>query len=857
MVSPATEELKFNGPPEMIAIYVQDPLFYEAYVASISCTVGASRLLSPSSPEPLGLTHDEWEHLSLLILDCKLMTTVDPHTFVDYLERTSSTILLLNVTDAQSSQISANDNLAAKSRVGGLSLYPGYIPESALEESLRGLQQGEDAIAIAGINVWRNKRLVTSEHGPMMQGTISADAVTRILALIKDPIHDTHKKLKELFVRDSTAINLPETNTQILPKRCDVNTGLTTVRNFLKTTLRGDSRKSAHLVVGEKGTGKTTVVHYAAMDIADDNESTLLLSIDYQWAVIGMSQAVLQLTDAFSQVAIPEPKFIAPEQLAAHIEDLRRKKAWLEWPPLQLPTVALLTNLLRDPGFHTALFARLTSKEELVDHLIDEYGIRRIQFTADVDSFVAELLSDPRRALLLSLEFALASQRDDFATFTWQRLVAAINRASQIRPAVKAIIKSSTAFERLETLMSQGPRGSEAEVRHLGHAVLRALATRLHVVLFFDNLDHKYDSALEVRLLLQTGRFMNDVWTSVSIPFVVAVRNSTYSSEGFRRVDMVAQFVMTTTQLSPPALDAVLRKRVEYLRRVGVGYDNDGLWFVGFLNKWVQNLTTGRDKSGLIQLIESRYPYNVRGQLEAFSETAASVHMTEMRLRNEKAESSRQSGFANLSVWFYQRAFFWGKAPFYVESQQDRTPNIYDNGFPESPYNAILRSWVILWFAQSDRAHPTDLTSTFLRAGVPERETERAVGMCTRFNLIRELYEGQNEWVLTHWGREFRTRCMFELAYIQTVWWDTAMLAEFDLGSPTMLSWERLPHYAGRFERWIRLEEAMAFNALSDDCDPFFETYGRVWSNISTNIGFALLKIENKLRRRWRDRPKS
>jgi hypothetical protein len=300
-------------------------------------------------------------------------------------------------------------------------------------------------------------------------------------------------------------------------------------------------------------------------------------------------------------------------------------------------------------------------------------------------------------------------------------------------------------------------------------------------------------------------------------------------------------------QIRPPDLGSLLERRVEQIRDSGEYIGTSGWWFNDFLYKWVTGMIKGDIPRNFIEIIEQRHPNNVRGQLDLFCIAASSTVLHHQRTR--PGTSNDITSWAEVSPEFCQRALIWGKQTFYTESNliEKFVPNIYDNRFPRSIFNALLRPMVLSWVhKQTDSFTFDDSIRTFTKKGIPERQAESAFENARDFDIIRETYEetnGESNWVMTRWGKYFYEKVAFDLPYIQTVWWDIPMPEEFSVGIPRLLEWSELRQPAEIFERWIRMEENLVRVSLQS------ELHESLSSKISSNIAIALDKIRESVQR--------
>jgi hypothetical protein len=441
-----------------------------------------------------------------------------------------------------------------------------------------------------------------------------------------------------------------------------------------------------------------------------------------------------------------------------------------------------------------------------------------------------------------------------FEIYSHERLLASLLGKSHNLPAIREVLRKRLPHPAKLRLDSADLTISDIrdELLKAGVSfksfvvgVLRDLhENRFRILLFIDNIDSKPSPVVELLLLRNSVAFFKAIREEIPVDVIICVRGSTFASLAFKSLDIIGTTMWESLQLRPPDLGAVLKRRVDCMRESG-DWIGVGEWFLSdFLHRWITGMVSGKWPRDFLDIVEARHPYNVRGQLELFSSAATSTIFHHRRSR--KLRSRDYAAWADVTPDFCLRALVWGGDEFYVESRQNFVPNVYDNGYPISPFNALLRPMVLAWASLRDTFTLEQLVETFQKAGVPAAEVESAFGAAERFSTIRQVYsEPIDHWRITSWGRYFLHKVYFRLAYVQTVWWDTEMLDGFTVGAPRLLEWDELAEPVRVFDHWLRLEEALVRDSLEVRLEDLVGE--SIWVNVSTEFVYALNSIVKSL----------
>jgi hypothetical protein len=300
--------------------------------------------------------------------------------------------------------------------------------------------------------------------------------------------------------------------------------------------------------------------------------------------------------------------------------------------------------------------------------------------------------------------------------------------------------------------------------------------------------------------------------------------------------------------LLPPDLLTVLNKRCKTWHQRGTRIGGTGYRESMVVVNWVSEMARPRGRGDkdehshdLLEIIEHRHPFNVREQLRDFARCCESVLLHREWLKN-KGPRQDSIPWSDKSYEFFVRVFLLGEYRFFSEGLCEY-PNIYDNDYVSSPFNACTRSWVVWYFRKNEIVEASELIAFLTEVGIPEDEVASAIDSLKRYRLLLPLPPKDNRLVLSIWGDYFRSAIAYDLPYIATVWWATNMLEDYALGEAREPLASELREYAAKFLRWLDCEEKMAFRQVRKHG----ERLHKVYDDTSYNVSYSLRRIEHAL----------
>lgn len=849
-----------------VLIICNDDDFVESYIAAGSAIFGGGNVLHAKTPD-CAIQHQEWrcgdalEHVVVTVIDGLALTpaaSIRSYPTLAGIVGCSGRVVVLN---AEGRRKAAEE---IRKMASDVRIEPTHVKGNTLATMLADLapivalpRDGEISRALPPSGVSRVSHLD------------SEDSASEVLSSLVEQLIEDKDILETRYVTKTSQIILEETVDRKLPPALDIESAIQELCVFLKTA-RGTG--NGKLVVGEKGAGKTTLTHYAALSAADEVPNLVFLPINYQWIpVYDVDNRFDRLTDALIAI-LPNTGTHTSESF---FDDLRSRVKQDKWDDLAQPSLGsqnLLSTLTQDEGFLLGLFCHFSKTNDMLTRYIDRYDRFRQEFIDEAEEWLKELSLKPEKLLAYVLLFAVEMQRSEFEDFSFHRIMASLLAEAKRKPVVKSVVCRFLPNNMRRTL-GKGELDVYAIEEHYGTHSRGTLAGFLcrcigmrsrkpgllslvrdclrelskigcNIVFFVDNIDAKFSERVELLLLRYSVSFLTRLKELVSSDFIVCVRNSTFSSHPFTRLDAQKLLMWTSLQVRPPDLGALLKKRLDCMR-ASCDWIGRSDWFLtDFLYRWVSGMVGGRWPRTFLDIIEKRHPQDVRGQLDLFCTAARSTVLHERRLR--KLRQHKVTSWGQVKPEFCLRALVWGKEEYYREADQQFVPNVFNNLSPQSPFNALIRVMIIEWCHLMSRFRMEELFTTFENAGVPRPEIDKALLVFESFSLVRSAYsDGGDELYITVWGKYFYENVLFCLAYLQSVWWDVPMLAGFDMGTARLLRWEELQRPAAAFEAWLRVEEGLVKRELRKKNMDFGSLrLSSVWERVATEIAFALNNIE-------------
>jgi hypothetical protein len=297
----------------------------------------------------------------------------------------------------------------------------------------------------------------------------------------------------------------------------------------------------------------------------------------------------------------------------------------------------------------------------------------------------------------------------------------------------------------------------------------------------------------------------------------------------------------------PPDFLTVLQKRCNEWRQ-----KSDDIGGVGFreameVTKWVSQMFTVQKsiekvtEHELLDIIQHRYPFNLREQLRKFTSCCENVFLHREWLRSrDKRKEKGGIAWPDKSYEFFLRVFLLGSSRFFNEALCD-LPNIYDNDFPKSTFNACIRPWILGRIVRDESFDKGEVIDFFVGIGLPQSELDYAIESLEKYDLIYSLEKNQK--VLSIWGEYFRREIAYDLPYISTVWWTTYMSEPYSLGDAHEIQATELREASGKFLRWLHTEELFARSRLTMINTKLFE----IFVEASSKVSWSLHNIEKSI----------
>lgn len=729
--------------------------------------------------------------------------------------------------------------LPASLKVGNHEMVPGADTLALAIEVRRALAKHGLLASVKG-NATSSRRMKPATEGVVRAKNEKAltPRVQHYLNGLVNPIHQNARSLHDLFAELSTRNDYrslrerQESSALLIPR--DIQAALQELRGFMTLPPTPGERGSLHLVVGERGAGKTTLVHYAAQQARQRRQRFLFFSIDHQFLLFPNA------IDNRSNTCIAS--YLRCAEVAEFtIEEAHKLKRRI----LNRDTTGMRPLEPQDRRNLTTSLCEFADQRVAAQYLNPDVDID------DLDAIANAIDSCDTRLLLLGAlhSFFLSqtiSYREWLANCTAKHL-SEIN-ASLLFPdelATSAEIKSA-----LLKVCEHCLGGAPVAWRSVS-AILRKIAETFKLVLFFDNIDRKESEFLETKVIMEMISACSEELSASGIAAIIAMRKSTYQSHEFQRTGIVALLHPEILYLLPADLIGVVRKRADWLRRRGLATGDEDWWFIDEIYDWVmgmQDVQADRNTNPLAYWIMRRHPHNVRGQLVALKNgICAAYAIAGSKTTLREGLLGRRGHYQSE---FFLRALLVGQYSHFVDEDREAFAlNMFNNKTPDSAYNGILRALVL------DRIPPDreftfeEVVAGFSETRIPIEEIISALGAFAHHSLIREAGDRTypRRYSLTGWGEEFST-LWSDLSYTQVVWWDTPMLEGYSLGSPRPLTPSDLPSLARQFCLWIKDEETRVRSLLANDVDKIFTR--SVYSRVSGDIEIALRKIQTSLRRR-------
>lgn len=792
----------------------------------ISCHMSWEKMLIKLSGPP-----NQNLHTKLFILDAITIAAIEMTNQQQLAQeiKKAEQVIVLNVA--------ANQNLRPfiqKYKPAAL-----ILDSLPLEAGLRNLLYSDTTLRMASMTSWKRVRAIDNTSHPR---NTDAEPMSETRAELLRPLYLDEEDLNTKFVDITSKIIAKETQFEGLPDSLSITEARDRLVRFMKSER---SRGRGLYVVGEKGVGKTTLTRVAAAQASHEVPKLLFIHINCQFATsFHLDECVLNLTNKYFE--------ICGEHLAGNLFDvLRDRHEKDDWPASTTQDMGLqsmLAALINDEAYWIGMYCHFVKKSSLFDVLDKDHRLDE-DLKSSARLWFYELSRQPTKQLGYVLLYYKEVKRQEFLDFVDERVIQQLIDSSRsdsflrsllLRKLPKSVRKRLNAGdltsrevliryqERSVTRPSIWQQWFEREVAHcdlLVEEVLKVCSdSGYQIVLFIDNIDAKYNPNVEL-LLLKNSLVAITRMQKRNVAAIIAMRNSTLVSHDAFRLDARGVTQWEEVQVRPPDLGTLLQRRVECIRESGdwIGKSD---WFINdFLHLWLTNMVRMEWPRTILDIIETRHPTDVRGQLELFATVTNStlIHARRARIRGD----GHGSLWGRLTPQFCLRALVWGETDYYREDSQSFVPNVFNNGFPNSPFNALIRPLILLWFQSDKTGSVQSLRNDFVASGVPIAEVNFAINKLDQFALIRDSYSApQEKFELTIWGCHFIEHVFTSLAYIQCVWWDAYILDSISICSPRFLKWNELEAPTTAFAHWLHLEERIILT-LVDKSTPVAELINR------------------------------
>ena len=670
--------------------------------------------------------------------------------------------------------------------------------------------------------------------------------------------------LTENFVSTPSRMRVPPPQQHLRTPPAELAEAEGKLRSFARNP---ESKGKGCFLVAKKGAGKSTLAYYVGR--TDDRDGKLLcIAIDYTMEVQSSLQArLLPLLDCFMthykgsmETQVPGYPQTAVFKARRAVEKILQDERYDLVGDLT-PAADALLGAESDRGYVIRLYLYYACAGANPDEAYSDYREFN-QLVHKAEDWYDSLTENPKRLFALYLNFLLSYVSGEaFEDYSYGQIARYILTTEEHDPAsvqaferafaemdVSRFIRGPAELDTSRGLLSACQTLPPKQLREVVLSAMHNLVGDRPLLVLLDNLDQRMSPVLEARGIHDAIRLFN---TQLYPSFpqaraIVAVRDKTFVCQAWVSRDPELSREWPTVQVAPPDFLSVLYKRTATWQRAGTHIAGASYPQATVIHGWISEMAESRRirqaTHDLLEIIENRHPFNVRDQLHAFTKCCENWLLHREWLKSFDKARKALYPWSERSFEFFLRVFLLGDCRYFNEAVCE-LPNLYDNGFPRSAYNACIRSWLLLTPRSSKEVlDGPELIGTFAEAGVPRREIEYAVSVLKRFRLFYPQPE-EGTFVLSVWGEYFRKRVGFDLPYVSTVWWTTRMLERFNLGQPRELLASELRDFGAVFLRWLRLEETLARDSLSstDFMPP------EVFSKVSFSVSYSLHRIEKVL----------
>jgi hypothetical protein len=699
---------------------------------------------------------------------------------------------------------------------------------------------------------------------PIYMGRVlSSGGASDFLTFVRSGISENYDLLKGGFSLESSKIKLPKSQRVTDIKPSELKDAERALRAF------GQGRESSGkgcLLVGKKGTGKSTLAYYVGRNL-DRDGVVCCIGVDYTFVMdYSLHSRLAPLVESFEEFCdrAEEARIAGSPQtivFMAHsvVQSLIDESEYGAIKGISAEAQSVIMSEC-DRGFIAHLYAYYKhggrSPEEVCGDTTPYH-----EFIIDAEEWYEQLRHKPVELFLKYFNFLLQrGTRDSLEAYTYKAIIRYLLTVSEHEAealkSMKAILSRSDTKWAFHSTMNLSRRDVLSrcielpltQLKQIVSKVLEDVSKNLPILLLLDNLDQKGSELLETRGIYGAIQVFQDLQrTFLNVRTVVAMRDKTLASHEWLPVSDALKGWQEVFLLAPD-LRSVLKKRCHTWQqrgtRIGASGYRESMSVVNMILGMAKTVKKSADETGvssLLEIIEHRHPFNVRGQLRDVARCCQNVLLHKAWVKSRKAEKREVFWSEEKSYEFFMRVFLLGEHRYFSEGLCGY-PNVYDNGIPSSPFNACIRSWVMAYLEGGHAVSEEELILRHTELGIPEKDVKAAIDALYRFRI---LFKGPqiDDYQLSIWGQYFLSNVARDLPYISTIWWTTHIQETYALGEPRELLAHELRKCATNFLRWLDFEEKMALSKLTERPSWIPE----IFKDTSWTVHYSLRRIERSL----------
>lgn len=698
--------------------------------------------------------------------------------------------------------------------------------------------------------------------------------LTQFLSYIRGEIRQDSGRLEHEFVETTSSVEIPSTQQLLSQNPLDISEALNEICQFARDP---HSAGRCFILIGKSGVGKSTLSYHAGA-IEERLKNVYCVGIDYslvtsdqilKGSLVPLVRSFARVVDAglFDKAAREHPHHLAidAERVVREIVSGEDFSAIREVPE---ETLTIL-HAESDSSFLAKMYCYYMHSGSRPEEIAPQHE-EQARLIRTAQDWYHGLARSPRKLFAYYLNFVLSVETvENLETSTFARcvhnlLTKAGNKERTIESIGESLRKLGLEDPVLESALHQQQPGrisscmfdlSPKHARVIALEAIQRMSRGLNPLILLDNIDQRPSAELEARVVagaITLFRKHINEWFPDSRA-IVCMRDSTYEQEQWIRIFTEEHYPMK--EVRPPDLITVLDKRCETWRQtaahVGAGRDYEFAedvidWVKGWRRDRAASPAESREDPPLIDIIEARYPFNVGDQLSAFTKCCRNALLHKASIVDASRKSNEPPVWSEKSLEFFLRVFLLADRPYFHEEYND-IPNVYDAGEPDSPFNALVRCWILQMMPEAGCFSPEVFSEELCGMGIPRRLVEATLQAFKHFDIVRDSPQVPETLILSIWGRFFRERVAFDLPYVDIVWWITSMLPEYSLGSPRVRPRaSELRPLAMTFLRWLRFEEDLALSHLVGRTDRI----PRIFDEVSYKVQYSLHRIEQSAYRR-------